>query len=98
MRLRDAVGTVFDDQQFVHLFSHPGQPAVSPYRLALVTIMQFAEGLSDTQAADALRTRIDWKDARSLELTNPGFTQRVPGSVLSAFRTRCTQRVPGGWR
>ncbi len=61
MRMRDTLGTSFDDQHFIHLFSHTGQPAVSPYRLALVTIMQFAEGLSDQQAADAVRTRIDWK-------------------------------------
>ena len=84
MRMRDALGTIFDDQQFVHLFSHTGQPAVSPYRLALVTIMQFAEGLSDQQAADAVRCRIDWKYALSLELMDPGFDS----SVLSEFRTR----------
>ncbi len=44
IRMRDVLGTIFDDQQFVHLFSHTGQPAVSPYRLALTTSMQFAEG------------------------------------------------------
>ncbi|HEV2126601.1 MAG TPA: IS1182 family transposase [Chloroflexota bacterium] len=84
MRRRDTLGTIFDDQHFIHLFSHTGQPAVSPYRLALVTIMQFAEGLSDQQAADAVRTRIDWKYALSLELTDPGFDS----SVLSEFRSR----------
>lgn len=84
MRMRDALGTIFEDQQFAHLFSHTGQPAVSPYRLALVTIMQFAEGLSDQQAAAAVRCRIDWKYALSLELTDPGFDS----SVLCEFRTR----------
>jgi transposase len=46
--------------------------------------MQFAEGLSDWQAADAVRGRIDWKYALGLELTDPGFG----ASVLSEFRTR----------
>jgi transposase len=44
-----------------------------PWRLALVTVMQYAEGLTDRQAADAVRTRIDWKYALSLELTDTGF-------------------------
>ena len=63
MRMRDQLGSIFDDQQFAHLFSFTGQPALSPHRLALVSIIQFAEGLSDQQAADAVRTRIDWKCA-----------------------------------
>jgi transposase len=43
------------------LFPSRGQPAEAPWRLALVTLMQYAEGLTDRQAADAVRTRIDWK-------------------------------------
>jgi IS5 family transposase len=46
--------------------------------------MQFAEGLSDRQAAEAVRARIDWKYALGLELTDPGFDF----SVLSEFRAR----------
>lgn len=84
MQMRDRLGSVFDDQQFASLFSSTGQPARSPPRLALATILQFAEGLSDTQAADAVRTRIDWKYALSLELTDPGFDS----SVLCEFRSR----------
>ncbi len=84
MRMRNHLGTIFDDQQFADLFSATGQPAVSPHRLALTTILQFTEGLSDQQAADAVRTRIDWKYALSLELTDPGFDS----SVLCEFRSR----------
>jgi transposase len=84
MRMRDAMGPLFSDDTFVSLFPARGQPALAPWRLALVTIMQDAEGLSDEQAADAVRSRIDWKYALSLELTDPGFD----GSVLSEFRTR----------
>ncbi len=84
MRMRDHLGSIFDDQQFADLFSATGQPAVSPHRLALTTILQFTEGLSDQQAADAVRTRIDWKFALSLELTDPGFDS----SVLCEFRSR----------
>ena len=84
MHMRDELGTIYEDESFAHLFSHTGQPAEVPWRLALVTIMQFAEGLSDRQAADAVRGRIDWKYALGLELVDPGFD----ASVLSEFRTR----------
>ena len=73
-----------DDQLFTSLFPARGQPAESPWRLALATVIQFAEGLSDRQAADAVRSRIDWKYALGLELTDPGFDH----TVLSEFRTR----------
>src|SRR5262245_34480277 len=83
-RLRDAFGTIYDDQLFASLFPACGQPAESSWRLALIIVMQFTEGLSDRQAADAVRSRIDWKYALSLELTDPGFDH----TVLSEFRTR----------
>jgi transposase len=84
MAMRDTLGAIFEDEDFAHLFPRRGQPAMAPWRLALVTIMQFAEGLSDRQAADAVRARIDWKYALSLELDDPGFDT----SVLSEFRSR----------
>jgi transposase len=55
LRLADELGTVFTDEGFASLFPSHGQPALAPWRLALVPILQFAEGLSDRQAADALR-------------------------------------------
>lgn len=55
MRLRDELGVLYADEQFAPLFPHRGQPAEAPGRLALVLVMQFAEGLSDRQAADAVR-------------------------------------------
>jgi transposase len=84
MRMRDALGPIYINPEFAALFSKTGQPAEAPAHLALVTIMQFAEGLSDGQAADAVRGRIDWKYALALELTDSGFDS----SVLSEFRTR----------
>jgi transposase len=84
MRMRDELGTIYNDHLFAHLFPARGQPAEAPWRLALTTVMQFAEGLSDRQAADAVRSRIDWKYALSLELTDAGFDH----TVLSEFRTR----------
>ena len=83
-RMRDVLGTIFEDEDFIGLFSRRGQPALAPWRLALVTVMQFAEGLSDRQAADAVRGRIDWKYALSLGLEDPSFDF----SVLSEFRSR----------
>ncbi len=85
MRMRDELGVIYQDEAFAHLFSHTGQPAEAPWRLALVTVMQFAEGLSDRQAADAVRGRIDFKYALGLELTDPGFDHTVLSECASAF-------------
>lgn len=84
LRMRDALGPIYTNPDFAHLFPKDGQPAYAPAQLALVTVMQFAEGLSDAQAADAVRSRIDWKYALALELTDSGFD----ASVLSEFRAR----------
>ena len=53
----------YQDQSFAHLFPQNGRPVEAPWRLALITIMQFVEELPDRQAADAGRGRIDWKYA-----------------------------------
>jgi transposase len=84
MRIRDHLGPIYTDEQFAALFPHDGQPALSPGRLALVSVLQFAEGLSDRQAADAVRSRIEWKYALGLSLDDPGFD----ASVLCEFRSR----------
>src|SRR3989475_9237605 len=84
LTFRDALGTIFQDEDFAAVFPMNGQPGLPPWRLALVTIMQFRENLADRQAAEAVRARIDWKYLLSLELTDPGFDF----SVLSEFRDR----------
>jgi transposase len=84
LTFRDALGTIFQDEDFAALFPASGQPGLSPWRLALVTLLQFRENLADRQAAEAVRARIDWKYLLSLELTDPGFDF----SVLSEFRDR----------
>ena len=89
MRMRDEFGTIYTDDAFAALFPSRGQSTESPWRLALVTVMQYVEGLSDVQAADTVHGHIDWKYALSLELGDPGFD----ASVLSEFRTRL---VAGG--
>jgi transposase len=87
LQLRDELGTVYDDTLFTHLYPRDGQPAVIPWHLALVTVLQFAENLPDRQAADAVRSRIDWKYLLGVELTDPGFDY----SVLCEFRARLVQ-------
>ncbi len=84
MRMRDELGEVYQDATFAELFPGRGQRAESPGRLAWVTVMQFSEGLSDRQAAEAVRARIDWKYVLGLELEDAGFDH----SVLSEFRER----------
>lgn len=84
LTLRDELGAIYSDRHFSSLFPTHGQPAQCPWRLALVSVMQFAEDLSDRQAAEAVKTRIDWKYVLGLKLADPGFDF----SVLSEFRTR----------
>jgi transposase len=89
MRLRDGFGALYEDEDFAALYPSRGQSGLPPWRLALVTVLQFLEHLSDRQGADAVRARIDWKYALGLELTDPGFHF----SVLAEFRARL---VAGG--
>jgi len=85
MKMSSILGQLYSDEDFCDLYrARCGKEAISPARLALVTVMQFAEGLSDRQAADAVRSRIDWKYALGLELTDPGFDY----TVLKDFRER----------
>src|ERR1700682_2137293 len=84
LQLRDTLGTIYEDEQFADLFPSRGQPAEAPWRLALVCVLQFLEGLSDRQAADAVRGRLDWKYLLGLELSDPGFDH----TVLVEFRQR----------
>jgi len=82
--LRDRLGPVFDDAAFADLYPRRGQPGYTPWRLALVTLLQFREGLSDRQAAEAVRARIDWKYLLALDLADAGFDH----TVLCEFRAR----------
>ena len=84
MQMRDTLGTVYTDTPFADLYPPVGQPAAAPWRLALVTIMPCAENLTDRQAAEAVRGRIDWQYALGLDLTEAG----CDFSVLSEFRAR----------
>lgn len=84
LTLRDHLGTIFQNEDFATLFPAWGYPGLPPWRLALVTLLQFRENLADRQAAEAVRARIDWKYLLGLDLTDPGFDF----SVLSEFRDR----------
>jgi transposase len=84
LTLYDQFGPLYHNADFADLFPRRGQSALAPAQLILVLLMQFVEGLSDEQAADAVRSRIDWKYLLALELDDPGFD----ASVLSEFRDR----------
>jgi transposase len=106
--LRTEFGTLYEDQLFADLYPPQGRPvAVAPWRLALVMIMQYIEGLTDRQAADAVRRCMDWKYALSLDLHDPGFdftllhdfrqrllAQDAAQRLLDTFLTTCKAR---GW-
>src|SRR5438105_6834111 len=87
MRLRDTLGELYQDEHFAQLYRVEGQPAYAPWRLAMVTVLQYVEGLTDRQAADAVRERIDWKYSLGLDLSDPGFDF----SLLSEFRRRLVE-------
>ncbi|WP_455356480.1 transposase [Streptomyces sp. SYSU K217416] len=78
MLVRDRLDVLFEDEEFADLFPADGSPGLSPGQLAMVSVLQFAENLSDRAAADAVRTMIDFKYALGLELEDPG---RLLGAV-----------------
>src|SRR3712207_2710931 len=84
LTLRNTLGTIFEDGHFADLYPKQGQPACPPWRLVLITLMQFREGVSDRRAAEPVRARIDWNELLGLELSDPGFGF----SVLCQFRDR----------
>src|SRR4249920_65037 len=85
--VRDRLGELFPDAEFAPAFGVRGRPGWSPGRLALVTVLQMAENLTDRQAAEAVRDKISWKYALGLDLDDEGFD----ASVLSEFRTRVVE-------
>ncbi|TWP44020.1 IS1182 family transposase [Lentzea tibetensis] len=87
MVMRDRLQDLFVDNDFVDWFPVDGRHGVAPARLALVSVLQYAENLTDRQAARAVACRIDWKYALGMELTEPGFDH----SVLSEFRDRLAE-------
>src|SRR5260370_15544151 len=83
-QLRDALGPIYSDEPFAHLFPNRGRRAEARWRLELVTVLQAVEGLTDRQAAACLYTRLDWLYALALPVDDPGFDY----SILSDFRQR----------
>ncbi len=90
MTLRDELGPLYQDEDFQEMYEGLGRGAVSPGLLATVTVLQYAEGLSDRQAADNVRGRIDWKYLLGLPLKDPGFDH----SILNYFRERLLKGEP----
>ncbi|MEU3756596.1 transposase [Streptomyces olivoreticuli] len=87
MWVRDRLDELFVDEDFADWFPADGRRGLSPARLAMVSVLQYAENLTDRQAAEAVRCRIDWKYCLGLDLDDRGFDF----SVLSEFRDRMAQ-------
>jgi transposase len=87
MWVRDRLDGLWSDEDFVGWYPRDGRPGLSPAQLATVCVLQFLLDLSDRQAAEAVRCRIDFKYALSMELDDPGFHH----SVLTDFRERLTR-------
>jgi transposase len=84
VQVRDRLGEWLGDEEFAAAFGTRGRPGWSPSRLALVTVLQRVEDLTDRPAAEAVRTRIDWQYLLGLSLDDPGFDH----TVLAEFRAR----------
>jgi transposase len=87
MRVREELAGVFADGPFAQAFGARGPAGLSPGMLALVTVLQFTENLTDRQAAEAVRERLSWKYALGMELTGTGFDF----TVLARFRARLVE-------
>ena len=84
IRIRDALGCWYEDGDFAAVYAVRGAPGISPAQLAMVTVLQFTENLTDRQAADEARGRVDWKYCLGLELADEGFEY----TALNGFRER----------
>jgi len=82
VEIRDRLGQWLADEDFAAAFGIRGRPGWPPSRLALVTVLQRAEKLTDRAAAEEVRTRLDWKYLLGLSLDDPGFDH----TVLAEFR------------
>src|SRR5690348_5893597 len=87
MWVRDRLDGLWCDEDFAGWYPRDGRRGLSPAQLATVCVLQFLLGLSDRQAAEAVRCRIDFKYALAMELDDPGFHH----SVLTDFRERLTR-------
>ncbi|GAA1934475.1 hypothetical protein GCM10009753_79700 [Streptantibioticus ferralitis] len=97
MLVRDRLDVLFEDEDLSDLYLSDGRPGFSPGQLALVSVLQFAENLSDRAAAESVRTRIDFKYALGLELEDPGFpttaTNMSPGVGRQGMEATADQRT-----
>ncbi|MFB6875838.1 transposase [Streptomyces sp. NPDC056323] len=85
--MRDRLDGLWRDEDFAGWYPRDGRPGLSPAQLATISVLQFLLGLSDRQAAEAVRCRIDFEYALAMELDDPGFHH----SVLADFRERLAQ-------
>ncbi|MFJ9567970.1 IS1182 family transposase [Streptomyces fuscichromogenes] len=87
MWVRDRLDELFVDEDFADWYPADGRKGLSPARLAMVSVLQYAENLTDRQAAEAVRCRLDWKYCLGMDLDDSGFDY----SVLSEFRDRMAE-------
>ncbi|MBS2547429.1 transposase [Catenulispora sp. NL8] len=63
MWMRDRLDGLWSDEDFLGWYPRDGRPELSPAQLATVCVLQFLLDLSDRQAAESVRCRIDFKYA-----------------------------------
>jgi|SRR5215470_13482313 len=93
MTMREELGLIYPNDLFADLYPQVGHYGEPPWRLALVTLMQFSENRIGRLAVGAVRGRIDWKYALGLTLTDPGFDFIHPERISHAPDCRCGRRA-----
>jgi transposase len=93
IRIRDQLGSWYEDGDFAAAYPVRGKPGISPAQLAMVTVLQFIEDLTDRQAADAVRGKIDWKYCLGLELADDGFDFTVLNGLRERLAAAGAERV-----
>jgi transposase len=97
MAFRDELDRSFKDDVIVDIVQDFGEASPTSLHLAMVTILQFRENLSDYQAAEAVRSRITWKYVLGLELTDPGFESSLLGDHRVSLKPGSRERYLLDW-
>lgn len=107
MALRDKLGILCEDEKFGALFPTKGQPALAPWRLCLVTLIQFIENLTDRYKTPVIRVRFSLLDCRVCEHLSKctksktkrrAISIRTEQAHLALQKARTRQNVPDFWQ
>ncbi|MFE2951460.1 transposase [Embleya sp. NPDC059267] len=95
--MRDHLDGLWNDEDFADWYPRDGRPSLAPAQLATVCVLQFLLGLSDRQATEAVRCRIDFKYALALELDDPGVNAPRNAPTPPMSWPQCATSLGWNW-